>query len=198
MLTFIFHDWWCSTRVMSIAVSFIFILPFLSFYLHATISNFHSTFSILNNVISSNDNKFIYYAWLGLCEAMIKCPFPFAHGTFKRFGTYIGWKKSKTVRCDMQYWMTFTPSCTRPLNQMKALKPSWLVGKTKSLKASPNIYSVIHGPYYFQVGTWINSEYIIVVPPCCAYPKIFTPLIKVEMLMMDLIIPCGGKMQYPH
>ncbi len=28
--------------------------------------------------------------------------------------------------------------------------------------------------YYFQVGTWINSQSIIVVPPCCAYPKIFT------------------------
>ncbi len=40
--------------------------------------------------------------------------------------------------------MTFTPSCTCPLNQVKALKPSWLMGKTKSLKASSNIYSVIH------------------------------------------------------
>ncbi len=28
--------------------------------------------------------------------------------------------------------------------------------------------------YYFQVGTLINSQSIIIVPPCCAYPKIFT------------------------
>ncbi len=45
--------------------------------------------------------------------------------------------------------------------------------------------------YYFQVGTWINSQYIIVVPPCCAYPKIFTPWINVKTQMMDLTIPCG-------
>jgi hypothetical protein len=52
--------------------------------------------------------------------------------------------------------------------------------------------------YYFQVGTWINSQSIIVVPPYCAYPKIFSFWIKVETPMMDLIIPCGGKMQYSH
>jgi hypothetical protein len=45
--------------------------------------------------------------------------------------------------------------------------------------------------YYFQVGTWINSQSIIVVPPCYAYPKIFTPCINVETPMMDLAIPCG-------
>jgi hypothetical protein len=28
--------------------------------------------------------------------------------------------------------------------------------------------------YYFQVGTWINFQSIIVVPPCCAYPKIYS------------------------
>jgi len=52
--------------------------------------------------------------------------------------------------------------------------------------------------YYFQVGRWINSQSIIVVPPCCAYPKIFTSWIKVETPMMDLAILCGGKMQYLH
>ncbi len=45
--------------------------------------------------------------------------------------------------------------------------------------------------YYFQVGMWINSQSIIVVPPCYAYPKIFTPWINVERSMMDLAIPCG-------
>ncbi len=48
--------------------------------------------------------------------------------------------------------------------------------------------------YYFQVGTWINSQSIIVVPPCCAYPKILTFWIKVKTPMVDLAIPCGGKM----
>ncbi len=41
--------------------------------------------------------------------------------------------------------MTFTPSCTCPLNQVKALKPSQLMGETKTLKTSPNIYPMIHG-----------------------------------------------------
>ncbi len=44
--------------------------------------------------------------------------------------------------------------------------------------------------YYFRIGTWINFQSIIVVPPCCAYPKIFTR-INVETPMMDLAIPCG-------
>ncbi len=35
---------------------------FLSFYVHVTISKFHPTFSILNNVISWNDNKLVFYA----------------------------------------------------------------------------------------------------------------------------------------
>jgi hypothetical protein len=39
----------------------------------------------------------------------------------------------------------FHTSCTFPLNQVKALKPSWLVGETKSLKVSPNIYPIFHG-----------------------------------------------------
>ncbi len=50
--------------------------------------------------------------------------------------------------------------------------------------------------YYFQVGMWIKSQSIIVVPPCCAYPKIFTPWIKVETPMMDLTIPCGYFVSY--
>jgi hypothetical protein len=48
--------------------------------------------------------------------------------------------------------------------------------------------------YYFQVGMWINAQSIIVVPPCYAYPKIFTLWIKVKTPMMDLVIPCGGIM----
>jgi hypothetical protein len=34
----------------------------LNFYVHATISKFHPTSSIVNNVISWNDNKLIFYA----------------------------------------------------------------------------------------------------------------------------------------
>jgi hypothetical protein len=45
---------------------------------------------------------------------------------------------------------------------------------------------------------WINFQSIIVVAPCCVYPKIFTLWIKVKIPMMDLTIPCGCKMQYPH
>jgi hypothetical protein len=52
----------------------------LNFYVHATISKFHPTFSIVNNVINWNDNILVFNAWLGLCGAMIKCPFTFAHG----------------------------------------------------------------------------------------------------------------------
>jgi hypothetical protein len=81
METFMFHYWWCSKRIMSIVVSFIFILPFLSFDVHVAISKFHPTSSILNNVISWNDNKLVFYAWLGLCGATIKCPFTFVRGT---------------------------------------------------------------------------------------------------------------------
>ncbi len=44
---------------------------------------------------------------------------------------------------------------------------------------------------YFQVGTWINFQLIVVVSPCCAYPKIFTPWINVETSMTDLAISCG-------
>ncbi len=54
---------------------------FLSFHVHATISKFHPTFFIVNNVTSLNDNKLVFYAWLGLCGATIKCPFTFVHGT---------------------------------------------------------------------------------------------------------------------
>jgi hypothetical protein len=36
---------------------------------------------------------------------------------------------------------------------------------------------------------WIMSRSIIVVPPCCAHPKISTPWIKVETIMM-WAIPC--------
>jgi hypothetical protein len=54
-------------------------------------------------------------------------------------------EKPKKMGCNMKYWMTFTPSCTCPLNQVKTLKPSGLVGKIRSLKTSRNIYLVIHG-----------------------------------------------------
>ncbi len=50
--------------------------------------------------------------------------------------------------------------------------------------------------YYFQVGTWIDSQSIIVVSLCCAYPKVFTPWINVETPMMDLVIPCGYCVSY--
>ncbi len=110
-------------------------------------------------------------------------------------------KKSNIVGCNIQYWMTFAPSCTCPLNQMKAFKPSSFVIKTRSLKVSPNICSMIYGldtfwPIIFQVGTWINSQSIIVVPPCCAYPKKIIPWIKVKTPMMDLTIPCGYCVSY--
>jgi hypothetical protein len=53
---------------------------------------------------------------------------PFAHGTFLRFasliGSYIQWKKSRTMGCHVQYWTTFTLSCTFPLNYVKTLKLS--------------------------------------------------------------------------
>jgi hypothetical protein len=45
--------------------------------------------------------------------------------------------------------------------------------------------------YYFQVGTWIKSQSIIVVAPCYAYFKIFFLWIKVKTPMVDLTIPCG-------
>jgi len=96
--------------------------------------------------------------------------------------------------CHVQYWTTFTPSCTCPLNHVKTLKLSWLMGEIRSLKASPNIYLMIHGfdtwTFYFQLGTWINSQSIIVVPPCYAYPKISILWIKIKTPMIQTI-PCG-------
>jgi hypothetical protein len=44
--------------------------------------------------------------------------------------------------------------------------------------------------YCFQLGTWFSFKYIIVIPPCYAYPKISTPWIKVETPMIRTI-PCG-------
>jgi hypothetical protein len=45
---------------------------------------------------------------------------------------------------------------------------------------------------------WINSQSIIVIPPCCAYLNIFILWTKVKTPMVGLIIPCGRKMQYSH
>jgi hypothetical protein len=161
----------------------------LSFYVHATISNFHPTFSIIlvemiiNWYFMHGDNQMpIYFCAWHVLKAWHLCSM----------------EKIKDNGCDVQYWTTFTLSCTCPLNQVKTLKPSWLVGEIRSLKVSPNICPMIHGfdtfwTYYFQVGTWINFQSIIVVPPCCAYPKIFIFWIKVETPMMDLTIPCGAK-----
>jgi hypothetical protein len=142
-----FHCWWCCIRIMSIAVNFIFIFfwELLCTCNHFKIS---STFSIVDNFINWNNNKLVFYAWLKWCGMRIKYPFTFAHGTFERFasliGIYIQWKKSRTMGCHVQYWTTFTPSCTCPLNHVK-LKLSWLVGEIWSLKTSPNIYLMIHG-----------------------------------------------------
>ncbi len=71
---------------------------------------------------------------------------------------------------------------------MKTLKPSWFMGKTRSLKASPNICSVIHGLDTFGPiisNLWINFQSFIVVPPCYAYPKISTLRIKVKTPMIQ-------------
>jgi hypothetical protein len=46
---------------------------FLNFNVYVTISNFHPTFSIVNNVINWNNDKFIFYAWLRLCGVRTKC-----------------------------------------------------------------------------------------------------------------------------
>jgi hypothetical protein len=75
--TFMLHSWWCSTRVTSIMVNFIFILSF--FELLCTCNHFKFSSHILH-YISWNDNKLVFYAWLRLCGVTIKCPFTFAHG----------------------------------------------------------------------------------------------------------------------
>jgi len=49
--------------------------------------------------------------------------------------------------------------------------------------------------YYFEFSTWLSSQSIIVVPPCCAYPKISTPWIIVETLMIQTIW-CGYYVSY--
>jgi hypothetical protein len=81
METFMFQCWWCSTKVTSIAVSFIFIPRFFKLLCTCSYFKFHPTFSILNNFITWNDNKLVFYAWLRLCGATMKCPFTFACGT---------------------------------------------------------------------------------------------------------------------
>jgi hypothetical protein len=84
----------------------------------------------------------------------------------------------------------FNPtSCTCPLNKVKTLKPSWLMGKKIIESFTQHLFddswTQYFWTYYFQVGMWINSQSIISIPPCCAYPKIFTPWIKVETPMMN-------------
>jgi hypothetical protein len=53
---------------------------FFNFYVFATISKFHPTFSIVNDIINWNDNKLVFYAQLELCGVKTTCPFTFAHG----------------------------------------------------------------------------------------------------------------------
>ncbi len=67
METFIFHHWWCSIRITSIAVILFSFYLFLNFYVYATIWKYYPTFSILNNSINWNDNKLVFYARLGFC-----------------------------------------------------------------------------------------------------------------------------------
>jgi hypothetical protein len=80
-----------------------------------------------------------------------------------------------------------------PMNQVKALKPSWLVGETRSLKISHNIYLVIHGFDIFGpiISKLVRELIHYFVAPCYAYPKIFILWIKVKTPIMDLAIPCG-------
>jgi hypothetical protein len=118
----------------------------LNFYVHATISKFHYTFFIINNVISWNYNKLIFYAWLRLCGVRINCPFIFAHNTSykglvlmfdgknqRQWGATcnIGWLSHRHVHAHWTRW--------------KKLKPSWFMGEIISLKVSPNICLMIHG-----------------------------------------------------
>ncbi len=39
--------------------------------------------------------------------------------------------------------------------------------------------------FYFQLGMWINFQSFIVLPPCCAYPKISTFWIKIKTPMIQ-------------
>ncbi len=80
METFMFHHWWCSTELWTLQRVLFLLYLSLNFYVHATISKFHRTIFIVNNFISWNNNKLVFYAWLILCGVRINYPFTFAHG----------------------------------------------------------------------------------------------------------------------
>ncbi len=76
----------------------------------------------------------------------------------------------------------------------KALKPPWLVGKTRSLKASLNIYLMIHGlDIFLPIISKLVCE-LTLNPLLLFHHVVHTFWIKVKTPMVDLTIPCGRKM----
>jgi hypothetical protein len=93
----------------------------------------------------------------------------------------------------VQYWTTFTPPCTCPLNHVKTLKLSWLMDELRSLKVSPNIYLVIHG--FNTFGPIIsNLVHELTLNPLLLFHHVMHiqkyPRIKVQTPMIQTI-PCG-------
>jgi len=78
-----------------------------------------------------------------------------------------------------------------PIEPSESIETFMTCGRNKIIENFTQHLPIDSWTYYFQVGMKINSQSIIVVAPCCAYPKIFTIWFKVKTPMVDLTIPCG-------
>jgi hypothetical protein len=75
------------------------------------------------------------------------------------------------------------------------------MGETRSLKASPNIYSVIHGlnsfgPIISKLVHELTLNPLLLFHHVVHVPKY--SLFELKTLIVDLVIPFKGKMQYSH
>ncbi len=150
-----------------------------------------SHFPCVKDVVNYNIN---IYVWLGWCGMRSNAHLPLWI-MFWRFNTWVWWKESKDIGCDMQHWTTFTPSCMYMcIEQGENVKAFMSHGRDKVIWSfTQHLFSDswtwYFWTYYFQLGTWFNFQ-SMVVPPCCAYKKIFIPWIKVKTPKIQAI-PMG-------
>ncbi len=135
---------------------------FLSFYVHATISKFHPTFSIINNVINWNDNKLLFYALLGLCGATIQMPIYLCAWHVLKAWCLRSMKKIK----DNEVWHVILDDLHTvmymPIEPNESIEVFMICERNKIIE---NFTQHLFGDswtqyfwtYCFQVGTWINS-----------------------------------------
>jgi len=62
-----------------------------------------------------------------------------------------------------------------PIEPSESIEAFMIRGRNKIIESFPqhlhsDSWTQHFWTYYFQIGTWINSQSIIIVAPCCAYP----------------------------